>query len=74
MQKNKNRFSSYNSYNEGKNVLKIQAVWRGYFLRKIAIGSIKKYIGFVALMKYLEKIIYDNKKYIFDILIIIKKV
>ena len=69
MQKNKNRSSSYNSYKERKNVIKIQAVWRGYFLRKIAVGSIKKYIGFVALMKYSEKIIYDNKKYIYDMLI-----
>ena len=70
MQKNKNnRFSSYSSYNERKKIIKIQSAWRGYFLRKIAVGSIKKYIGFVALMKYSEKIIFNNKKYIFDILI-----
>ena len=70
MQKNKNnRFSSYSSYNERKKIIKIQSAWRGYFLRKIAVGSIKKYIGFVALMKYSEKIIFNNKKYMFDILI-----
>jgi hypothetical protein len=36
-----------------KCIIRIQSAWRGYFLRKIAIGSIKKYIGFIALIKYL---------------------
>ena len=43
-----------------ENIIKIQSAWRGYFLRKIAIGSIKKYIGFIALIKYIQKI-YDKK-------------
>ena len=55
-------FSNYNKYSNRKKIIKIQSNWRGYFLRKIAVGSIKKYIGFVALMKYLEKIMDNNLK------------
>ena len=49
------RFSTYNSYIDKRKIIKIQSVWRGYFLRKIAVGSIKKYIGFIAIMRYLGK-------------------
>ena len=58
-------FSNYNKYNNKKKIIKIQSNWRGYFLRKIAVGSIKKYIGFVALMKYLEKIMDNNLRFLF---------
>ena len=58
-------FSNYNKYSNRKKIIKIQSNWRGYFLRKIAVGSIKKYIGFVALMKYLEKIMDSNLRYLF---------
>ena len=49
------------NYKNG-NIIKIQSAWRGYFLRKIAIGSIKKYIGFIALIKYIQKIYDKNNK------------
>ena len=58
-------FYNYNKYSNRKKIIKIQSNWRGYFLRKIAVGSIKKYIGFVALMKYLEKIMDNDLKYYF---------
>ena len=58
-------FSNYNKYSNRKKIIKIQSNWRGYFLRKIAVGSIKKYIGFVALMKYFEKIMDSNLRYLF---------
>ena len=58
-------FSNYNKYSNRKKIIKIQSNWRGYFLRKIAVGSIKKYIGFVALMKYLEKIMDNNLRFLF---------
>ena len=68
------RFSTYSSYDERKLIIKIQSVWRGYYLRKIAVGSIKKYIGFIALMKYLEKAIKNNKKDLFnEIINLLKK-
>ena len=67
MDKNKRYiFSTYTSHKERKLIIKIQAAWRGYFLRKIAVGSIKKYIGFIALMQYLEKAIKNNKKYLLN--------
>ena len=68
------RFSTYNNNDEKKSIIKIQSVWRGYYLRKIAVGSIKKYIGFIALMKYLEKTIKNNKKDLFnEIINLLKK-
>ena len=48
-------------------IIKIQSVWRGHFLRKIAIGSIKKYIGFIALIKYINNIYIKKMKIIFFI-------
>ena len=54
-----------NFYKRKENIIKIQSVWRGYFLRKIAVGSIKKYIGFIALIKYMEKIFSNNIEYLF---------
>ena len=68
------RFTTHNNYNERKKIIRIQAVWRGYFLRKIAVGSIKKYIGFIALFKYLDSIINSNKHKIFrEIINLFKK-
>ena len=46
-------------------IIKIQSAWRGYFLRKLAIGSIKKYIGFLSLIKYMEKIYIKSMKFLF---------
>ena len=64
--KNFNKTSStMNFYKRKENIIKIQSVWRGYFLRKIAVGSIKKYIGFIALIKYMEKIFSNNIEYLF---------
>ena len=48
-------------------IIKIQSVWRGHFLRKIAIGSIKKYIGFIALIKYINNIYIKKMKILFFI-------
>ena len=55
--KKKTFIKNKNFVNKKKNgIIKIQSAWRGYFLRKLAIGSIKKYIGFLSLIKYMEKI------------------
>jgi hypothetical protein len=55
-----NRFN--NRFNERKQIIKIQSVWRGHYLRKIIVGNVKKYISLVALFKYAEKIFDDNRK------------
>ena len=67
--KNKYKSSAYNYFHKKHQIIKIQSAWRGYFLRKIAVGSIKKYIGFIALIKYLDKIYYNNIQYLFEELI-----
>ena len=55
--KKKTYIKNMNFVNKKKNgIIKIQSAWRGYFLRKLAIGSIKKYIGFLSLIKYMENI------------------
>ena len=55
-----------NIVNKKRNgIIKIQSAWRGYFLRKIAIGSIEKYIGFLALIKYMQKMYIKNMKFLF---------
>ena len=46
-------------------IIKIQSIWRGYCLRKMAVGGIKKYIGFIALIKYTEKIFIKRDKIYF---------
>ena len=61
--------STYNNLQKRKCIIKIQSAWRGYFLRKIAVGSIKKYIGFIALIKYLDKIYINNFQYFFEVFI-----
>ena len=58
--KSKGKIKSIRNNNIEK-IIKIQAYWRGYYLRTIAIGGIKKYIGFIALIKYIQK------KYILNI-------
>ncbi len=63
------KFSTHSKLDETKLIIKIQSAWRGYYLRKIAVGSIKKYIRFIALVKFLEKIIKNEKKDFFDELI-----
>ena len=55
------RFVIHNRFNDRKKIIKIQSVGIVHYLRKIAVGSVKKYIGFVALVKYIEKI-FDNYK------------
>jgi hypothetical protein len=65
--------STYNSLQKRRCIIKIQSAWRGYFLRKIAVGSIKKYIGFIALIKYLDKIYINNFQYFFEEFISIMK-
>ena len=66
--------TAINFLKKRKFIIRIQSAWRGYFLRKIAIGSIKKYIGFIALVKYLEKVFYNNINYIFyEFLFLMKK-
>ena len=72
--KKSNYKTSTNFFNRRKYIIKIQSAWRGYFLRKIAVGSIKKYIGFIALIKYLEKIFFNNIEYLFyEFLFFVKK-
>jgi len=65
--------SNYNNLQKRKRIIKIQSAWRGYFLRKIAVGSIKKYIGFIALIKYLDKIYINNFQYFFEFFISLMK-
>ena len=74
-QKNRyHRFPTQNIQNENNKIIKIQSVWRGYYLRKVAVGSIKKYIGFVALMKYSEVIFNKKKKSLLsDVINLLKK-
>ena len=74
-QKNRyHRFSTRNSHSEKNQIIKIQSVWRGYYLRKVAVGSIKKYIGFVALMKYSEVIFNKKKKsLLYDVINLLKR-
>ena len=63
--KSKKNKTSMNFFKRKDYIIKIQSVWRGYFLRKIAVGSIKKYIGFIALVKYMEKIFFNNIEYLY---------
>ena len=64
--KKKTYIKNKNFENKKKNgIIKIQSAWRGYFLRKLAIGSIKKYIGFLSLIKYMEKIYIKSMKFLF---------
>ena len=66
--------TSMNFFKKRQNIIKIQSVWRGYFFRNIAVGSIKKYIGFIALIKYMEKSFFNNIEYLFyDFLYLLKK-
>ena len=66
--------TSINFFIKRKSIIKIQSAWRGYFLRKIAVGSIKKYIGFIALIKYLEKVFYNNIEYLYyEFIFLLKK-
>ena len=51
--------------NNLEKIIKLQAFWRGYYLRKMAIGGIKKYIGFIALIKYIQKIYIKREKILF---------
>ena len=60
--KRRYRFFTHNNSEEIKKIIKIQSAWKGYFLRNIVIKSIKKYIAFIALIKYMEKIMNNNKK------------
>ena len=62
--KSKGKIKSIRNNNIEK-IIKIQAYWRGYYLRTIAIGGIKKYIGFIALIKYIQKIYIKHKKILF---------
>ena len=73
--KKPNKFkTSVNFFQKRKSIIRIQSAWRGYFLRKIAVGSIKKYIGFIALIKYLEKVLFKNIEYDFyEFLFLLKK-
>ena len=66
--------TSLNFFQKRTKIIRIQAAWRGYFLRKIAVGSIKKYIGFIALVKYLEKVFLKNIEfYFYEFLFLMKK-
>ena len=65
--------SAYNYFKKKESIIKIQSAWRGYFLRKIAVGSIKKYIGFIALIKYLDKVYLNNIHDLFEEFILLIK-
>ena len=49
-------------------IIRIQAFWRGYFLRKIVIRGLKKYYGLVFIYKLLKKYISKRNKNVFELL------
>ena len=63
--KTKGKIKNIKNNNNLEKIKKIQANWRGYYLRTMAIGGIKKYIGFIALIKYIQKIYIKHKKILF---------
>ena len=66
--KNKRReYIKYINYqNEKKSkIIRIQSAWRRYFLRKIAIRSIKKYIGFICFVNYIQRTFIKKMKHFF---------
>ena len=65
--------TSNDFYKKNKSIIKIQSAFRGYLLRKITIVSLKKYIGFIALIRYLQKIRSNNIEYLFDEFIFLLK-
>ena len=65
--------TSNDFYKKNKSIIKIQSAFRGYLLRKITIVSLKKYIGFIALIRYLQKIKLNNIEYLFDKFIFLLK-
>ena len=64
-----NRSQNKRNKNFIYNIIKIQAFWRGYYLRKIVVRGMEKYHGLIIIYKLLKKYILKRKKNIFDILI-----
>ena len=50
-------------------VIRLQAFWRGYFLRKIIVRGMKKYYGLIYIYKLLKKYKLKRKKNIFEIVL-----
>ena len=49
-------------------VVKLQAFWRGYYLRNIVVRGLKKYYGLIYIYKLLKKYFLKKNKNIFEIL------
>ena len=63
-----NRSQNQRNKNFIYNVIKIQASWRGYFLRKIVVRGMEKYHGLIFIYRLLKKYILKRIQNIFDIL------
>ena len=70
IKKNKNICKStktinINYYNLLDKVILIQSFWRSYYLRKLLARGLEKYYSSIAITKYINNIIYINKKFLF---------
>ena len=63
-----NRSKNQRNKNFIYNIIKIQASWRGYYLRKIVVRGMEKYHGLIYIYRLLKKYILKRIKNIFDIL------
>ena len=62
----KNRVGNKKYYCLLDKVILIQSSWRSYFLRKLVVSGLEKYYSSLALHKYFDNIIYNNKKKLFN--------
>ena len=52
-------------YNKLNKIILIQSYWRSYYLRKLVVGGLEKYYSSIAMSKYLNNVLFQNKKYLF---------
>ena len=55
-----------NNYNVIDRIIFIQSFWRSYYLRKLLARGLEKYYSSIAIIKYINNIIYNNKKLLFQ--------
>ena len=60
-----NRKGNIKKYNKLDKIILIQSYWRSYYLRKLVVGGLEKYYSSIAMSKYLNNVLYQNKKYLF---------
>ena len=64
--KNKYFDKNYQKFENINKIILIQSYWRSYYLRKLVVGGLEKYYSSIAMSKYLNTILYHNKKYLFS--------